>query len=165
MGAAVSVIAGAPSAASLCLLAACALILGLALFQVGRGLNRVATTPRWTLALLGLWLMFCSALVVLLSLAVAVAGHGMPSHVLGADGPWANAPAVLGLALILSVSIAGVGWLARHGLTVAAAWVYAAARDPSARRRVASECQPAPAPLLAGWSDRGPPPRLSPQTI
>ncbi len=156
----------AGSSAPLWLVAGLTLTMGVMLLQVGRGLNRVATIPRWTVRLIGLWLMLCSVLLVLFSVAGGLmAGHGLPSHVVTSDGPWADATAALALALILSVSIEGGGWLAHHPPTVAIDSASAAADDPAQVHQVASEHPPASPPLLAGWSDRGPPSRLSPQTI
>jgi hypothetical protein len=165
---AVSLISCARSSPPLWLGALLALGLGAVLFQAGRGLHRVARAPRWTLALIGLWLMLCSALLVLFSIAGAVAGggltsHSLASHALALDGPWAGAPAML--ALILSASIAGTGWLARRPLNFGISLAPATVRDLARRLGVARARQPGPPPLLAGWSGRGPPARLSPQTL
>jgi hypothetical protein len=145
------------ASAGLWLMALSALALGAALWQTGRGLGRVARPPRWGLRLVGLWLMLGSALLVVLSTLAAVLGHGTVGQLLGASSGWADAPVAASLGLCLAVSIeAGPWWAGRaFGLAVSAVFAASAPRraGPSAGWHPGS----GPAPLLAGWSDRGPP--------
>jgi hypothetical protein len=140
--------------------------LGAVAWSVGRGLDRVAEVPRWTQRLVGLWLVFCSAVVVLVSAQGAFAGHGLSHQLLGGvGGLWTEGPALLGGALVLAVSLEGRRWLSRRPVSLALSRADARLRPSVRRQRAASERDPGLIPLLAGWSDRGPPPSLTSHTI
>lgn len=137
-----------------------ALLLGGALLQVARGLNRVATVPRWVLGVLGAWCAAASTLLVLLSADGALSGHGVPSLALGRAGPVTDVLTLLGLGAGLGVARETGRWLLCHSLSLELDPMPAASGEPPRRRhrRVHAPRQPA---LRAGWPDRGPPQHLS----
>ncbi len=157
LGAVVSVIDAAHVSASLAPAALLALGLAAMLGQLGRGLGRVARVPRWALALLAVWLLLGSVLVVLLSATRLLDSQMLSGHLLGPEGVWTSASSVLALGLMASASIQGGRWLTRQRHLGAELLIDAPARDPVHTRRVTSDPQPGPPPLLAGWSGRGPP--------
>jgi hypothetical protein len=138
-----------------------ALALGVVLLQVARGLTRVMTVPRWVLWLLGAWCVVASALLVQMSADGMLSGHGAPALALGRDGPWLDVLALAGFGAAVSVSGRAHRWFWRRPLAL----VFVPARDLTqlwADRIVHPMGAP---PLLAGWSDRGPPSGLTPQAI
>jgi hypothetical protein len=131
--------------------------------EMGRGLVGRAARPRWSVALVCMWLLCSSALVALVCcelvlLGRATAGHsaGLPYAVFG-PAAWSSVLAALCFGFLLAASLQGV-WRVLRG--VARIWV---GQIPSRRQRVVAGCPaqvvalPAAVPLLAGWSDRGPP--------
>lgn len=150
---------GTPPAGAMWLVGLLGLLAGWMLWQTGRGLRRVAVAPRWTLRLLGLMLMAGSAAVVLISAANALGSHSLPGHSGLPDGVAATLGPALGTALMGLVAVGGIGWLIRRPVS----WSVGA-RDPGAGAlgpAMAGEWRIAPPPWLAGWSVRGPPPRLT----
>jgi hypothetical protein len=141
------------------------LVLGLILLQIAQGLSAVATVPRGVLWLLGAWCVVASALVVLVSTDGALSGHGAPVLALGRDGPWLDASVLLGLGALVRLSPGAVRWLARPRSSLDVSSLSAAARGPAQFRSSGPEFGLPSLPLRAGWSDRGPPRRLSPQAI
>jgi hypothetical protein len=132
---------------------------GALLREIGRGLPRRATDSRVPQRRAGGWLLWSLALVCLLGVCVLLAGtlvSGQAHLVTGGLGSvgWASAvPAALLAGLVLSDAFHGAlrALARRHG------------HPPHLRRqalpvrRVTVGWPPVPAPLLAGWSDRGPP--------
>jgi hypothetical protein len=124
---------------------------GLLLREAGRGLAPQVPRPRWSASFAGSWL---GSSALLLTVLLASGGS------LGGGALTSIAVAVC-LGLVLAASLQG----ARRLL-----WAFRRLRGRIPTRRrislVPSSCaltltSPALAPLLAGWSDRGPPPRLS----
>lgn len=131
-------------------LIAVALGAGVILREAGRGLAQRLPRPRWSASFARAW---AGSSGLLLTVLLASGGS------LGAGAPASIAVAVC-VGLVLAASMLGARGLLR---------AFALRGRIPVRRRtlaVASSCPgtlpaPAPAPLLAGWSDRGPPPRLS----
>jgi hypothetical protein len=131
--------------------------------ETGRGVVRLASRPHWSLALVCAWLLCSSAFVALFCAELVLrssvmSGHapGLPSAVLGPTG-WSSLLAALCLGFLLAASLQGVWLVLRE---VARIW---SGQVPSRRRRVLAArlvevaALAAAVPLLAGWSDRGPP--------
>jgi hypothetical protein len=131
-------------------LIAVALGAGVILREAGRGLAQRLPRPRWSASFARAW---AGSSGLLLTVLLASGGR------LGAGVSMSIAVAVC-VGLVLAASLLGARGLLR---------AFALRGRIPVRRRtlaVASSCPgtlpaPAPAPLLAGWSDRGPPPRLS----
>jgi hypothetical protein len=131
--------------------------------ETGRGLVGLASRPRWSLALVCVWLLCSSAFVALFCSELVLrgptmAGHsaGLPNAVFGPAG-WSSVLAASCLGFLLAASLQGVWLVLRE---VARTW---SGQVPSRRRRALAArpvevvALPAAVPLLAGWSDRGPP--------
>jgi hypothetical protein len=136
---------------------------GSLLLQIGRGLRGHIGRPRWSASLVALWSLCFSALVALLccqSLLTSLLGAGHPvglSTVLGA-GTWSSIAAALGVGLVLAVSVGGARWILGKVAGRRRRKVAPRRRGVGVVRFASGELRPAPVPVLAGWSDRGPPP-------
>jgi hypothetical protein len=128
-----------------------ALLGAVMLRQLGRGLGRQLPRPQWSAGLVGAWA-GCTALLF----AVLIAAGGS----LG-SGSWSAIAVAIGLGLLLAASLPGARWVLR---------ALARRRSSPLARRPASVVARslstvlialATAPLLAGWSGRGPPSCLS----
>jgi hypothetical protein len=128
-----------------------ALAAGVMLREAGRGLGQQLPRSRWSVRLAGAW----AGSSALLSLPLLAPGGSLSA------GAWISILVAGGLGLVLAASWHGARRLLwslarlRHRLPVRV-------RAPA----VAVPCAltltaPVPAPLLAGWSDRGPPLLLS----
>jgi len=124
---------------------------GVMLREAGRGLAVQLPRPRWSVRFAGTW-----AGSSMLLLAVLLASGSS----LGFGG-WISIALAVCLGVVLAASLYG----ARRLLTACTRF---RGRMPVRIRApaVVIPCDltltgPVPAPLLAGWSDRGPPPRLS----
>jgi hypothetical protein len=115
--------------------------------QIGRGLSRQLPRPRWSARLVGAW----AGCAALLSAVLVAAGGSLGS------GTWSAIVVAIGLGLLLAASLQGARWVLR---VLARLRSSPAARGPAS---LAVSSQPAllaaltPAPLVAGWSGRGPP--------
>jgi hypothetical protein len=126
---------------------------GVMLREAGRGLAQRLPRPRWSPSFVGAW---AGSSGLLLTVLLASGGS------LGSGASTSIAVAVaVGVGLVLAASLQGVRRLLCS---------MAPLRDPIHVRCRASPALMAcaltlfakvPAPLLAGWSDRGPPPRVS----
>jgi hypothetical protein len=134
---------------------------GATLAEIGRGLRWQISRPSSSASLLGLWLLCSSALLVVMcgqELATGLAdGHAIGPSVFTGAGLWSSLPAALIVGLLLTTAIGSARWIVSR---VVARRIRRCAR-PSLResvpRAAGVEIAPAPVPLLAGWSDRGPP--------
>jgi hypothetical protein len=128
--------------------------------EMTRGLRSQVARPSWSLASLQLWLLYSGALLAVLcglecSLA-AMSGHGTLMQVFASVSWWAI-PAVLLAGLLLVLSVHGARWV----LSAVARWrrrpIPGRGRPLTQMRPWAAVLPRAPTPLIAGWSDRGPP--------
>jgi peptidoglycan/LPS O-acetylase OafA/YrhL len=131
------------------ILMAAALGAGVLLREAGRGLAPQLPRPRWSMSFVTAWAGSSGLL-----LTVLLASGGSPDS-------GASVAIAVCVGLVLAASLHG----ARRLLS---ALRRDQGRIPPRRRRSTVPSfsgqtvpAPAPAPLLAGWSDRGPPPRLS----
>jgi peptidoglycan/LPS O-acetylase OafA/YrhL len=131
------------------ILIAVALGAGVILREVGRGLALQLPRPRWSASFAAAW----AGSSGLLATVLLVSG--------GSPGSGVSVAVAVCVGLALAASLPGARRLLRVFRRLRG-------RMPPPRRIavVPNSCaltlrSPAPAPLLAGWSDRGPPPRLS----
>jgi hypothetical protein len=151
--------------ASMWLVALLALGAGLLLLQMGRGLSQVGVARRWRPRVAGVWLVGCSAALVMLCALRRSPPHGGELELVGSAGAgWGPVVAAAGLSLLLAVSLEGGGWLLRAAARLKLAPGYDAGRVADQRPPTPARLTAAPAPLLAGWSGRGPP-RGAPATV
>jgi hypothetical protein len=122
---------------------------GAVLREAGRGLVSQLPRPQWSARFIATWAATSGLLTVLLT-----------SHTALGSGAWISLPLAVCLGLVLAASLRG----ARRLLEM----VRLRGRIPIRIRAFAAPAPPTlsvaaavPAPLLAGWSDRGPPSRLS----
>jgi hypothetical protein len=137
---------------------------GLGLRALGRAFRDQATPRRYGISLVGLWALCTVVLVLLFAVQETLEGWFAAGHpagwvgVFGYGGWWA-VPAAAGVGLVLAGLFHGALWV------LARVARYAATRRTARARRVGGVGVPrvsrrAPAlraPLVAGWSDRGPP--------
>jgi hypothetical protein len=149
--------------ASLWLVLLLALGACLMLRETGRGLVGHASRPGWSVTLLYRWLLCSSVLVALFCCALvmhapATGGDhvGLADAMFGPAG-WSSVPAALCVGFLLATSLQRA-W--RVLCEVPRLW---AGQISGRRQRVVAArmgvvlALPAAGPLLAGWSDRGPP--------
>jgi hypothetical protein len=122
--------------------------------EIGRGLPAALPRPRWSTGLVAAWAA-CSGLLFV-ALSVLSTGGGP----LG-SGAWSAVAVAVCLGLLLATSLQGARWVLRE-------LVRLHARPPGRQRAPSLPSSPAiamaapvAAPLLAGWSDRGPPLSIS----
>jgi hypothetical protein len=142
------------------------LLLGLTagwfLRALGRALSSQTSAARFTLSFTGLWSACTGALVgifVCQELLEGMFATGHPAGLVGVFGygGWWALPAALCVGLVLAAVFHGARWVIeevvrRHGDTPAGS-----DRRPATALRPRDPGVRAPAPLLAGWSSRGPP--------
>ena len=141
---------------------ALAVAVGAFLHALGRALGGRHSLPRYTLSFTALWLICATALVAVYvsqELLEGLLAHGHPGGLAGVFGygGWWSVPAALAVGLVLAAAFHGARWALRevahrrcHTVAVRRA------RSP-VPRRVYTAVAPAPVPLAAGWSGRGPP--------
>ena len=130
--------------------------------SLGHALRGQRTLPRYAVSFAGLWLVCSAALVAIYAgqeLLEGLLATGHPAGlagIFGAGGWWA-APVAVAIGLVLAAAFHGAAWVLRE----VAVW---ALRRRAARRSVprAGVSRPVlwmarPAPLVDGWSGRGPP--------
>jgi hypothetical protein len=138
-----------------------ALAAGSFLRRAGRALSGHTSPSRFTVSLAALWAL-CSATLLAIYVAQelleALLAAGHPAGLAGvfAYGGWWSLPAAACVGLVLAVALHGARWALGEIARLAA-------RRRCVRRRIAlpprRRAMPrlAPAPLVAGWSGRGPP--------
>jgi hypothetical protein len=133
------------------ILVAVALGAGVVLREAGRGLALQLPRPRWSARFAGTWAGSSGLLLTVLLASGSSLGSGV----------WISTAFAVCLGLVLAASLHGARRLLRSFTRprdqVPLRLRASAALVPVALTLTAS----VQAPLLAGWSDRGPPPRLS----
>jgi len=140
-----------------------ALVVGGLLRALGRAFAGHTSPARFTLSLTAMWLVCSVALVAIFACQEFLEGLFATGHPSGWDGifgygGWWSIPAALSIGLVLATVLHGARWLVREvahrrarsyvTVTGAAPRVAGCPRDAVIVR---------PAPLVAGWSGRGPP--------
>lgn len=139
-----------------------ALVVSGLLLEIRQGVRGHVVRSRWSVSLAGRWLLCFSVLMALLccqGLLASLLGVGHSAGLstgLGA-GTW-SAIAALGIGLALAVSFSGARWILAKVAAMRCRKVAPDGRGVAATRFVSGVLRPAPLALLAGWSDRGPPP-------
>jgi hypothetical protein len=139
-----------------------ALAAGGLLRGLGRAFARQTTAKRYSLSLVALWAACTGALVVIFASQELVEGMFAAGHPAGLSGifgygGWWALPAAACIGLVLATAFHGARWIV-NAVARRAAQPQRAARLPkSAAMRSSRSFTLTPAPLLAGWSSRGPP--------
>lgn len=145
------------------IVALAALAAGAFLRSLGRAFSGQTTVPRYGASLAGLWLA-CSASLIAIYIGqellegIFLAGH--PSGWLGVFGygGWWAIPAAAIVGLVLASLLHGALWALRAAARLAAACLAVPRRRrPPARPHPADALLLLLAPLVGGWSGRGPP--------
>jgi len=139
-----------------------ALGVGTCLLAVGRAAGGRSSLPRYTLSFAALWLL-CSACLVAIYVSqeflegLFATGHpGGLAGIFGYGGWW-SVPAAIAVGLVLTAAFHGVRRVLRVLAERHARWIDVGSRRPVAACAGGDVLLPAPAPLAAGWSGRGPP--------
>jgi hypothetical protein len=135
---------------------------GLFAWAVGRALAGQTSLPRYTISLAGLWLVCAGLLLGIFVVQELLEGMFASGHPVGlagvfGHGGWWAIPLSLSIGLVVAAVLHGARWMVR---SVAARRARRCAR-PVARvlavLRPRDFRLPAFAPLVGGWSGRGPP--------
>jgi hypothetical protein len=134
----------------------------LMLREISRGLVERASRPRWSVVLVGWWLLCSSALIATfcsVEVVRSLVAVGHPAGLAQVVGPggWSSMAAALCLGFLLAASFQGAWRVLREVVRWRARHVPSARRRPVLLRSAEVIRLPAAAPLLAGWSERGPP--------
>ena len=138
-----------------------ALSAGCFLWAIGRALARQTSAARFSVSFAGLWLLCSVALVAIFACQELLEGmfaFGHPAGLVGVFGygGWWAVPAAVCVGLVLAAVFHGARWIVE---IVARRRHHTGSRGrcPSVPRPSVVLLSLAPAPLLAGWSSRGPP--------
>jgi hypothetical protein len=139
-----------------------ALAVGAFLRSLGRAFAGQTSPARFTLSLTALWLVCSAALVAIFACQEFLEGLFAAGHPAGwvgvfGYGGWWSIPAALCVGLVLAMALHGARWLVREvARRRARRYVVAIGPVPRVTRPRDAELV-APAPLVSGWSGRGPP--------
>jgi hypothetical protein len=139
-----------------------ALAIGLFLRALGRAFAGHTSPARFTLSLAAMWLVCSAALVAIFACQEFLEGLFATGHPAGwagifGYGGWWSIPAAVCIGLVLAAVLHGARWLVREVAKRRARPYLAVIRPvlrPALPRDAVIVC---PAPLVAGWSGRGPP--------
>ncbi|MBV9002391.1 MAG: hypothetical protein JO304_25270 [Solirubrobacterales bacterium] len=137
--------------------------LGAFLLALGRAFGGRSSLPRYTLSFAMLWLL-CSASLLAIYVSqeflegLFATGHAGGLAGIFGYGGWWSIPAAVAVGLVLTATFHGARQMLRAVAERRAAPALTARTIVRARPRLEA-LRPAPAPLAAGWSGRGPPDR------
>ena len=139
-----------------------ALSVGAFLRAAGRALAGHRSLPRYTLSLTGLWALCSAALVAIYVSQEFLEGlfaTGHPAGLAGifAYGGWWSIPAAIGVGLVLATVFHGARWVLDEVAHRRARLIQVAPDREPAMLRPRDVLLLPPAPLVSGWSGRGPP--------
>jgi hypothetical protein len=143
-----------------------ALAAGRFLRALGRAFSQQTTAKRYSVSFVALWVMCTGALVAIFATqelleGVFSSGHpGGLSGIFGYGGWWAL-PSAACVGLVVTACFHGARWLVEAVACRAAPEAATPRLEPIAARSPQS-FRLTPAPLLSGWSTRGPPAGLEP---
>ena len=140
--------------------------LGLALGAFARALGRAwsgeRSPARWSLSLVGLWLLCAASLLVIYAAQETLEGLVATGHpggwagIFGYGGWWAI-PAALCVGLVLAAAYHGARWVLHTVATRARPRRVVRGAPTPAPRHTLALTAPHLAPVASGWSGRGPP--------
>jgi hypothetical protein len=139
-----------------------ALSAGVLLRSLGRALaGTVTRTPR-SFSFVGLWLACAGALVAIFVCQEFLEGLFATGHPAGLAGifgygGWWAIPAALGVGLALAACLYGTRWMLSVVAQRCGKGPRACRAKPARVRLARFDSVPTLAPMVAGWSDRGPP--------
>jgi hypothetical protein len=142
------------------------LLVGLAagwfLRRLGRSFAGHDTVPRYALSLTGLWLACFACLMAIFigqELLEGIFATGHPAGLAGVFGygGWWSVPAAAAIGLVLATVLHGALWVLNTVAHRARARRHAPGRLTLAPQRPTAAPSLRLVPLVAGWSDRGPP--------
>ena len=138
-----------------------ALTIGVFLRALGRAFAGHTSPARFTLSLTAMWLVRSAALVAIFACQEFLEGllDRAPSRMAGifGYGGWWSIPAALSIGLVLATVLHGARWLVRK-VARRRARPYLLVIGPVLRpARPRDAVVVRPAPLVSGWSGRGPP--------
>lgn len=142
---------------------ALALAAGGFLRALGRAVSAPRSAPRLAASFGALWLACTAALVAVFTVQELLEGALAAGHAAGwlgvfGYGGWWAVPAAACVGLVLAALLHGADWmLAEVARRWGASWRAPRVRRARPPRPVLSWPALPPAPLAAGWSDRGPP--------
>ena len=142
------------------------LLIGLAvggfLLALGRALAGQRSVPRYTLSLVGLWVVCSVSLVAIYAAQEFLEGLFATGHPAGLAGifgfgGWWSIPAAACVGLVLAAIFHGARWVLDEIAQRLAGVLTARARRPAEPLRCRDALLPRLSPLAVGWSGRGPP--------
>ncbi len=139
-----------------------ALTIGVFLRALGRAFAGHTSPVRFTLSLTAMWLVCSAALVAIFACQEFLEGLFATGHPAGwagifGYGGWWSIPAALSIGLVLAMVLHGARWLVRK-VARRRARPYPVVVGPELRlARPRDAVVVRPAPLVSGWSGRGPP--------
>ena len=141
---------------------AVAIAVGGFLQALGRALGGQRSLSRYTLSFTALWLICAAALVAIYAsqeLLEGVLATGHPAGLVGVFGygGWWSVPAALAVGLVLAAAFHGARWALREAAERRSAKLNPRRRRTPVLRPAYCALAPRLAPLVDGWSDRGPP--------
>jgi hypothetical protein len=139
-----------------------ALTIGVFLRALGRAFAGHTSPARFTLSLTAMWLGCSAALVTIFACQEFLEGLFATGHPAGLSGifgygGWWSIPAALSIGLVLATVLHGARWVVRK-VAHRRARAYLVVHGPVLRpARPRDAVVVRPAPLVSGWSGRGPP--------
>ena len=139
-----------------------ALTIGVFLRALGRAFARHTSPARFTLSLTAMWLMCSAALVAIFACQEFLEGLFATGHpaglngIFGYGGGW-SIPAALCVGLVLATVLHGARWLVREVARRRARIRLAVIGPVTRAARPRDAVMVRLAPLVRGWSSRGPP--------
>ena len=139
-----------------------ALAVGVFLRALGRAFAGHTSPARFTLSLTAMWLVCSAALISIFACQEFLEGLFATGHPAGwagifGYGGWWSIPAALSIGLVLAMVLHGARWLVRK-VARQRARPYLVVVGPALRlARPRDAVVVRPAPLVSGWSGRGPP--------
>jgi hypothetical protein len=137
---------------------------GAFLRSLGRAFSGQRSLPRYTLSFATLWLMCTACLVAIYvsqELLEGLLATGHPGGLAGVFGygGWWSVPAALAVGLVLAAVFHGACWVLGEVALRSGPEAPPRSRRPVATRAPRDVLPSRLAPLVGGWSGRGPPPR------
>lgn len=139
-----------------------ALVAGVFLRALGRAFGGRCSLPRYTLSFAALWLACAACLVAIYvsqELLEALFATGHPAGLVGVFGygGWWSIPAAVGVGLVIAAAFHGARWVLREVAQRRGRRIALGRASVAPVRAPRDVLVPRLAPIVGGWSDRGPP--------